>query len=193
MTYIRSLAGQFTRSARLTLLLIFVLGLCPWAARGADADAVSNLSPLEFKAAFLSKVLAYVKWPADTLPKDNQPIVVGLFGYDSFNGLIQKILAGQTINDHQVVVEVLTDTNRIGACQVLYVPDDKLAEWLKLKPEGAGHGVLTVGADSTGQFLKSGGIFNLLVDERKLEISLGNADKAGLSINSKLKKISIVK
>jgi hypothetical protein len=192
MTYIRFLAGRFTRAARLTLPLIFILGLCPWAARGADADAVANLSPLEFKAAFLSKVLAYVQWPADTLPKDNQPIVVGLFGYDSFNGLVQKILAGQTINDRQVVVEVLTDTNRIGECQVLYVPDDKLAEWLKLKPEGAGRGVLTVGADSTGQFLKSGGVFNLLVEERKLEISRGNAEKAGLKINSKLLRISKV-
>jgi hypothetical protein len=167
-------------------------GLCPWAVRGADADAVSNLSPLEFKAAFLSKVLAYVKWPADTLPKDNRPIVVGLFGYDSFDGLIQKILAGQTINDREVVVEVLTDTGRIGACQVLYVADDKLAEWLKLKPTGAGRGVLTVGADSTGQFLKRGGVFNLLVDERKLEISRSNAEKAGLTINSKLLRIAKV-
>ena len=192
MTHLHYHVGQCIRAARLTLSLICILGLCPWAVRGTDADAVSNLSPMEFKAAFLSKVLAYVKWPADTLPKDNQPIVVGLFGYDAFNGLIQKILAGQTVNDHQVVVEVLTDPGRIGACQVLYVPDDKLAEWIKLKPEGAGRGVLTVGADRTGQFLKSGGVFNLLVDERKLEISRDNAEKAGLKINSKLLRISKV-
>lgn len=155
----------------------------------AGGDAVS-VSPTEFKAAFLSKIVPYVKWPGDALPKAGGPLVVGLFGHDPFDGLLQKLLAGQTLYNRKVVVEVLTHTNRIGECQVLYVPSDKLAEWLKLKPEGAGHGILTVGADRTGRFLKSGGIFNLLVDEHKLEISRRNAEKAGLKINSQLLRIA---
>ena len=44
----------------------------------------------------------------------------------------------------------------------------------------------------SGQFVKNGGVFNLLVEERKLEIHRGNATKAGLKISSKLLKISKV-
>jgi len=181
------LLGQLGRTARLTLSLVWMLWLCPGAARG---DAVANLSPTEFKAAFLSKILAYVTWPADALTNTNQPLVIGLYSYDPFDGLIQKLVSGQTVNDHKVVVEILTDTNRLGDCQVLYIPDDKLADWLKLKPDGPDRGVLTIGADSTGEFLRRGGVFNLLVEERKLEINRGNAEQAGLKINSKLLRIA---
>ena len=42
-------------------------------------------------------------------------------------------------------------------------------------------------------FLKNGGVFSLLTKERKLEISRGNAQKAGLKISSKLLQIAKVR
>jgi hypothetical protein len=159
----------------------------------SDSAGAADLSATEFKAVFLSKCLPYVRWPSDSLPARDEPIILGLFGYDPFNGLIQQLLSTQTIDGHKVEVRVLPDADRLEGCQVLYVPDDKLRDWLELKPEGAGRGVLTVSVDTTGKFLESGGVFNLLVDERKLEISRRAADKAGLKINSKLLRIAKLK
>ena len=78
------------------------------------------------------------------------------------------------------------------ACQVLFVPADQQAAWEASDPARNALGLLTVGADDSGQFLKAGGVFNLLVADQRLEISLKNARRAGLEINSKLSKISKV-
>lgn len=192
MSRSRRVFHSLRQSARIIAYTISLLGFLSGIVR-PDSDSAADLSTAEFKAVFLSKCLPYVRWPSDTLPPNDQPIVVGLFGNDPFNGLVQTLLATQTIDDRTVLVSVLADTNRLDNCQVLYVPEGRLDDWLELKPEGAGRGVLTVSADSTGRFLNSGGVFNLLVDERKLEVSRGNAEKAGLKINSKLLRISKVR
>jgi hypothetical protein len=157
-------------------------------ARGWAAD----LRPAEFQAAFLAKSLAYVTWPEERLPRPDEPIVIGLLDHDPFDGLLHKLLENQKVNGRRVVVKVIPTNAPVEACHVLFVPGDKLAAWAASSAMASPRGLLTVGADDTGQFLKSGGTFNLLVAEQRLEISLKNAKKAGLEINSKLIKISKV-
>lgn len=90
MTCIRSLLGRLARTARLTLRLVCLLWFCLGAFQATAAEAAPDLSPAEFQAVFLSKFLAYVSWPNDALPAQDQPITVGLFGYDPFGGLLQS-------------------------------------------------------------------------------------------------------
>ena len=183
---------QLARTARVALRL--VCWFCLGAVRGTGADAVPDLNTAEFQAVFLSKFLPYVSWPNDTLPAQNQPITVGLFGYDPFGGLLQKLVENQETNGRKITVKILAETNRleIEKCQVLFVPADKMEAWLRLKSQMDDRGLLTVGADETGAFLKRGGVFSLLTQERKLEINRRNAEKAGLKISAKLLKISKV-
>ena len=162
-----------------------VLMLAP-GARGA------SLRTAEFQAAFLAKSLPYVTWSQENLPKPDEPMVIGLLGHDPFEGLLHKLLENQQVNGRKVVVRVIATNAPADACQVLFVPADQQAAWEASDPARNARGLLTVGADDSGQFLKAGGVFNLLVADQRLEISLKNARRAGLEINSKLSKISKV-
>lgn len=158
------------------------------AVRAAGAD----LRPSEFLTVFLAKSLAYVTWPEERLPKTEEPIVIGLLGHDPFEGLLHKLLENQKVNDRKVVVKVIAIDAPVDECHVLFVPGDQQAAWAARDSAAGARGLLTVGADDSGQFLKAGGVFNVLVGEQRLEISLKNAKKSGLEINSKLIKISKV-
>jgi len=158
----------------------------------ASAAGGASLRPAEFQAAFLAKSLPYVTWSEENLPKPDEPMVIGLLGHDPFDGLLHKLLENQKVNDRKVVVRVISTNAPAEACQVLFVPADQQAAWEASNLAKNPRGLLTVGADDSGQFLKAGGVFNLLVAEQRLEISLKNARRAGLEINSKLSKISKV-
>ena len=152
----------------------------------------AELRPAEFQAAFLAKSLPYVSWPEARLPKPDEPLVIGLLDHDPFDGLLHKLLENQKVNDRKIVVQVIATNAPFDTCHVLFVPGDRIAVWAASAATAGPRALLTVGADDTGQFLKNGGVFNLLVTEQRLEISLKNAKKAGLEINSKLIKISKV-
>ena len=182
--------SQLVRITQLVVLALFLL--CCGHRPSIAADAASELSLAEFQAVFLSKLLPYVIWSKEVLPPEDQPIVIGLLGRDPFDGLLQKLVETQETNGRRITVRILSETNRLDKCNVVFVPPDKMEEWSRLKSDMDGRGVLAVGADDTGAFLEGGGVFNLLTKERKLEINRRNAEKVGLKIGAKLLKISKV-
>jgi hypothetical protein len=174
-------ASVVRRALSVCAILMLMFSLRGWCA---------DLRPAEFQAAFLAKSLPYVTWPEERLPKGSEPIVIGLLDRDPFDGLLHKLLENQKINDRAVVVKVIAADASVEGCHVLFVPEERMAAWAAANTTAPPRGLLTVGADDSGQFLKAGGVFNLLVAERRLEISLKNARKSGLEINSKLIQIS---
>ncbi len=190
MSHFIAQPSQLLRTTQMMVLALVLL--CCGPRRSIAADAAAELSLAEFQAVFLSKLLPYVSWSKEALPAEDQPIVIGLLGRDPFEGLLQKLVETQETNGRRITVRILTDTNRLDRCNVVFVPPDKMEEWGRLKIDMDARGVLAVGADDTGAFLEGGGVFNLLTKERKLEISRRNAEKVGLKIGAKLLKISKV-
>ena len=142
-----------------------------------------DLNPTEFKLAFLAKIPAYVTWPG----AEGQ-LVVGILGKDPFNGLLDRLLQQKKVDNREVVVKVFSDPALVTKCHILFIPADQLDMWEELSQNLDKRGVLTIG--ERREFLSKGGVFNLSVEDRKLEINLKNAKKAGLEINSKLMKIA---
>jgi hypothetical protein len=168
----------------ITAMLFFA---CAFHSTAAD----TQLNPIEFKAAIVAKVLPYVQWPKETLPEPRAPFLVGVFGNDPVEPILATLLKDQKLNGRDIIVQRIdTATNALPRCQLLFVPATHEARWQALSKDAAIDGILTVGESET--FTKSGGVFNVLVDQQKLEISVKNAKRAGLDINSKLLKISKV-
>ena len=153
----------------------------------------TTLTDKEFKAAFLSKIPPYIQWPPTAFSETENQIVVGILGGDPVASLLEQLLRGKQIEGRNLVVKVFERPEAITKnCHILFVPasqQDKWQEWCSAKVQPAG--LLSVG-ESEDFISKMGGVFNLSVTERKLEISLKNARKAGLEINSKLLKIAKV-
>lgn len=162
-----------------------------WLFCGTSVRA-ADLTPAEFQAAFVSKAIPYVTWPGQLFATEESPLVVGLFGADPFDGLLQKLLATEKFEGRRIEVKVIEDTSRLAPCQVLFISADKLSDWYKLGDVGKPAGVLTIAADETGEFLAKGGAFNLRTRDRKLEIDRGNLNRAGLKVSSKLLRIARV-
>ena len=160
-------------------------------AGGRRSPAADTLQPVEFKAAIVAKVLPYVQWPKDAWPDATAPFVIGIFGGDPVQPILATLLKDQKLNGRDVVVQIIdAGTNALPRCQILFVPAAREAQWLALNKDANPPGLLTVGESEA--FAKNSGVFNLLVEQQKLEISLKNAKKAGLEINSKLLKIAKV-
>ena len=160
------------------------------AAGGWRSPAADTLHPVEFKAAIVAKVLPYVQWPKDAWTDATAPFVIGIFGNDPVEAILTTLLKDQKLNGRDVVVQIIdAGTNALPRCQILFVPAAREAQWQALNKDASPPGLLTVGESEA--FAKTG-VFNLLVEQQKLEISVKNARKAGLEINSKLLKIAKV-
>jgi len=156
---------------------------------GAGADA--NLNPDEFKAVTLAKVAPYVQWPKEAWLDSETDFVVGIFGTNGVEPVLVALLKGQKVGGRNVVVKTFSaDTNAVPRCQLLFIPAAQEPQWLLLNRDTNTFGLLTVGESEA--FTKNGGVFNLIVSQQKLEISLKNAKRAGLEIDSRLRKIAKV-
>ncbi len=173
--------GLASSARRWFLILSFLIAM-PFA--GLTQERV-DLTPTEFKLAFLAKIPAYITWP-----NSEGQVVVGIMGKDPFDGLLSQLLKQKKIEGREIVVKIFEDPALVTRCDVLFIPADQLVAWEELSKSIDKRGILTIGEKR--EFLNKGGVFSLSVDDRKLEINLQNARKAGLEINSKLVKIAKV-
>jgi hypothetical protein len=174
---------------------VLLLMLAGWLGFGLLAQPAKEklLGDNEFKAAFLSKIPPYIQWPASAFSESENDLVVGILGPDPIAGLVEQLLRGKQIDGRRCLVKVFNDPESIPRnCHILFVPASQKQtwqQWSKANPQP--QGLLSVG--ETEDFItKMGGVFNLSVSERKLEISLHNARKAGLEIDSRLLKMAKV-
>jgi hypothetical protein len=157
----------------------------------------------QLKAAFLYNFLKFIDWPAGKMPDNNEPAVIGIYGSQGFAKAFEPI-KDKTVGVKQIVVKEFVcltkdssdeDWNKqikeFEQCHILFFvdcPDDgmtkKVIEALNNK------GVLTVGQN--GNFLKTGGNINFLIEENKLrfEINLLSAKNNNLKIRSNLLKLA---
>jgi hypothetical protein len=159
--------------------------------RTAERPSPEDLTALEFKAAFLSKIPPYIQWPTNAFDDTGGQLILGIVGKDPFDGLLHQLVKGRKVEGREILIKVFTDPSQITHCQILYIPAASLDEWQKLSGTLDLRGVLTV--SERREFLtRQGGVFSLSAQDRKLEIHRQNARKAGLEVNSKLIKISKV-
>lgn len=149
-----------------------------------------ELNPVEFKAAFLSKIPPYINWPAASFTNAEAPIILGILGGDPVGEILDQLLKDKKVNGREVVVRPVKDGSEIAGCHILFVPSAQTALWLELRKTLDPAGLLTIG--ESNDFFQTGGVFSLSAESRKLKVNLGNAKKARLEVNSKLLKIASV-
>lgn len=136
----------------------------------------------EVKAAFVYHFGTYVVWPDD----GGEEIAIAVMDADSIFTHLERFLPGRTIADRPVVARNIDAIEELGDAQVLFIGETDgaaLAEVIR----AVGERPVLIVTDAPDA-LRFGSIVNLrIVEERvRFEISLRNAERAGLMLSSRL-------
>ena len=145
-----------------------------------------NSKEYQVKAAFLYNFFQFVKWPPESFPQPQTPLVIGIIGDDPFGGSLDQIVRGERVNNHPVVIQHYHAPEEIKACHVLFVCQSEGKRVKELLGDLKGKNVLTV-SDLDG-FGRDGGIIRFVTENNKIrfKINAEAARAAHLTISSKL-------
>lgn len=165
-----------------------VMGVAGLIVAGAGVAPAQEDHPsvYQVKAAFLLRFGQFVQWPNNAFARENSPLVIGVFGDDPFHGDLERMVAGQEINDHPVAVRQIRALSDLKGCRIVFLPASARAQEHEVLSAVDGKGVLTVG--ETDDFYDSGGMIRFVIEDDKVHFEINNAaaQAAGLKISSKL-------
>ena len=148
--------------------------------------ALTSRQEYRLKAAFLYNFAKFIDWPSDSFPDSASPIMLCVLGSDPFGSALAETLEGKTVRARPLVIRRFQQVEDVQTCHILFVgrsEEKRLAQTLERLQ---GSAVVTVG-EMEG-FARVGGIINFFTEHDKIrfEINVGAAERAGLSISSKL-------
>jgi hypothetical protein len=168
---------------RLWTLLLALLGCWPaWSEEIRPPD-------YQVKAAFLYHFGQFVEWPTNAFADARSPLVIGVYGDDPFHGDLERMVAGQNINGHPVVIRHIKTLPDLKGCHILFIAAPEKGRDRELLKAVNSAGVLTVG--EMDDFIQAGGMINFIIEDSQVHFQINNnaARAAGLNISSKLIKL----
>jgi hypothetical protein len=176
---------------RVWLLMACLAALLAWfTARPARVQADSAVTrEYQLKAAFLTKFIQFVKWPSNAMGA-NDPLVIGIVddgsGRDPFEGALERLADGKSVNGRTVQVRHFAPDARSFNCQVLFIPGSQDGSLAAIMEAVRGKSVLTVG--ETDRVPWAGGVVRFYLEDNKVrfEISPEAAKSANLDVSTKL-------
>jgi len=166
------------------IIFIFAMLLLP-ASLCAEGGQPSEY---QVKAAFLLNFGKFVVWPPTSFPSNSAPLVLGVYGGNSFVADLENIVRGQNIAGHPVTVRLLTNPRDLRKCHIVFISMSQQRQLVDVLDALQGASVLTVTEDMN-HFRESGLMINFVIDREgriRFEINNGAAERAGLRISSKL-------
>jgi len=160
-------------------------GLLLLCLRAHAADAPSEY---QVKAVFLLNFTKFVAWPPTAFENPDSPLSICILGDDPFGTLLDRVVAGETVNGRRVTVQRLLRPPSPGSCQVLFV--GKSEKDVPALLGRLGPGVLTV--SDRDAFLREGGMIAFLIEDRhvRFDIDQRAALRAGLAMNARLLNVA---
>lgn len=172
----------FSRLGRLGLGMAILLLLA-----GTEGRAqTSAYREYQVKAVFLFNFTQFVDWPAVAFPDDQSPLTIGVLGEDPFGVFLDETVRDEKINRRSIVIRRYRHVEEVGSCQVLFISRSESHRLERILAALKGRSILTVGDEDS--FARRGGMIGFVPanNHTRLQINLGAAKVAGLTISSKL-------
>lgn len=173
--------------SRLWVLLLCATSLPP--ALAAPAAHAASFSSNEIKAAFLYRFASYVEWP-QAAPAAT--FVIGIAGADGIADELERLVPSVRIDERPVEVRRVATAADLDGVQILYIgAGSRMPGPLRDAALTAPRPILVVTDQS--QAMPSGAVINLVELDRKVrfEVSLVEAERRGLKLNSGLLSVAI--
>jgi len=185
MSVLSLLLGR--RRAGLRLRRWAVAGLLAVAvAEGSAADNDSRPLEAQIKAAYLYKFANYVEWPAHAFADATAPFTIGVIGAGDIADELNKLKPGRVLSDHPVEVRMLKPGDLVRSVQLIFVAGADTPQLRRILEQYKTLPTLII-SDIPGG-IDAGCVINFVqVDNRiRFEISVGNAERHGLKVSSRL-------
>jgi YfiR/HmsC-like len=176
------------RAAALAVGLSLLMSGRP-AAR-AIAAVNDALDARQVKAAFVMNFLKFVEWPVSHLDAAPAPIQIAVLGDVGFGWTLQQAAAGESVNGHPVMVNVIGKVEHAREAHLLFIGASEQPHLPAILRHVEAAPVLTVG-DTEG-FARAGVVLNLYTfDQRvRIEVNTTAAERAGLRLSAHLLRIA---
>ena len=173
--------------ALLPIILIIQFLLALFACGGKAFAQDSSPSQYQVEAAFLYNFGKFIEWPTNAFADDRAPLVIGVYGGDSFHGDLERIVAHKSINGHPLAVQQFSALSDLKDCHILFVSvagQKQAADILNTLHDSS---VLIV-TENMNHFAESGFMINFFMKDEKIRFEINDtaATQAGLKISSKL-------
>ena len=86
-----------------------------------QAEATNLQHEYNVKAAFLYSFGRYVEWPKDAFEERSGAFVVGIFGEDPFEQILDRIAQSKTIQGRRIVIQKMASIEEMQTCHILFV------------------------------------------------------------------------
>ena len=178
-----------------SLSLLMALSIVVFMSIGYVQAKSSSYKETDIKAALIYNFLKFVDWPEETFQDDEkknvrEAIRIGVVGKEAFDSAL-KIFRGKKVQGRDLKVILVSDKDlkddkKLKGFHVLFVSVSAKDEATKMPSRFKNSAVLTIGEVSG--FLEAGGIFNFVVEKKKVrfEVNLIAAEEAKIKIRSKL-------
>ena len=150
------------------------------------ADDEGRPLQAQVKAAYLYKFAGYVEWPLSAFADAAAPFTIGVVGAGDIADELNKLKSGRAVNEHPVEVRILKPGDPTRGVQLVFVGSADAAQLRRVLENYKTLPTLTI-SDIPGA-VDAGCVINfVMVDNRiRFEISLGNAERQGLKVSSRL-------
>ena len=146
----------------------------------------------QIKAAMLANFALFVEWPPKAFPTADSHFVACVLGVDPFGPWLKHEL-GERVGSHPVEIRHLEKAEAAPDCHMVFISRSEQPrlnqDLATLRNTGA---LIVSDCSDIGDFCNNGGMIGFVMVGRRVRFDLnaGAAAKAGLTIDSKLKRIS---
>jgi hypothetical protein len=176
-TILRALSGTLATGA---LALVAIAWLVP-----APASSQGRNLERQVKAAFLYKFTGYIEWPQHAFREANSPLVIGVVGDPVLARALDRVVEAHTAGARPIVVRRVDDLSSTGDLHMIFVSRSTPGALATLQ-SAPPRPLLIVSEVADGLSLGSMINFSLVEGRVRFEISLPAAERAGLTLSSRL-------
>lgn len=152
----------------------------------------SQNTEFEIKAVALEKIALFIGWPGNATATPAGQFVIAVLDDPAFSETLREVYRNHKIKDHPVKVIDLNDVTQYADYQILYLPEMKKPQLLKILDRLKKLPVLTVG--ETDGYAGAGCYINFFILDGKLrfEINQKAMKSAGFDVDYKLLRVARV-
>lgn len=165
------------------LAVCLVTGAAHSVARAEDAGLATAV-----KATYLYKFAPFVRWP--DMAQDG-PFNICVVGNSDFGNLLDRAVAGQTVDGRTIVIRRYAAITGNPGCQVVYAAGSGTQSVAAILAVLRGQPVLTVTDQQTDP--EATGIINFVINDNRIRFEISEAAAAAnvLTISSKLLSLAV--
>lgn len=181
-------ASRLRRSSWIALLSAVFAGFYPQrlVPQGTSANEY------DIRAAMLFNLTQFIDWPAWKLDSSHPQFLICIAGQDPIGPKIDHYLTDKIVGTKPVLVRHLSMLENANSCHMLYVSEGERKRLQQMEPELIKSAVLTISERANA--ISPDQIVGLpITDEHvHIDINLGTAQRAGLTVSSKLLRLATV-